>query len=360
MEKKKMGVGVIGCGMISTIYMKNMKERFSNIDLIACSALHIEHARKKAETFGIEALTVEELLADERIEIVVVLTPVHTHFSLIKQVLLAGKHVYCEKTITTTTAEAREIMELAEQKGLYLGAAPDTFLGEAIQSATKAITEGKIGEVTGFSISANRDLDWLIGIFRFLQAKGAGILYDYAVYHLTALVSMLGAVDEVAAFVMNRTEERMYLQKDRPDYGKTYLYQNESQAAAIIRMGNGAIGTLSVNGESNAKEYCDFIIYGKKGMLRLGDPNRFSTEVVWLPNEREERDLEPVILNSCHEEVDNLRGIGVSDMISSILDKKRNKANKELAYHVLDVIESMVRSGENHSFEHVLSTYQQP
>ena len=134
-----MRVGVIGAGAISDIYLQNMIYTFDQLEVISVAAKHRENARKKAEQYGLEDCTVEEMLADPRIEMVVILTPVGSHYELIKAALLAGKHVYTEKTITDDIVQAEELLALAEEKQLYLGSAPDTFLGAAWQTAKKVI-----------------------------------------------------------------------------------------------------------------------------------------------------------------------------------------------------------------------------
>ena len=126
---RKMRVGVIGTGAISDIYLQNMIHRFDQLEVVSVAAKHRENARKKAAQYSLEDCTVEEMLADPRIDMVVILTPVGTHYDLIRAALLAGKHVYTEKTITDDLAQAEELLALSEEKQLYLGSAPDTAYG---------------------------------------------------------------------------------------------------------------------------------------------------------------------------------------------------------------------------------------
>ena len=125
-----MKVGVIGAGAISDIYLTNMIEKFDNLEVVSIAAKHLEHAQMKAKQYGIKACTVEEMLADPEIEMVVILTPASTHFELAEQALLAGKHAYTEKTITDDFEKTKKLVKLAEEKRLYLGSAPDTFFGQ--------------------------------------------------------------------------------------------------------------------------------------------------------------------------------------------------------------------------------------
>ena len=139
MEQKKVCTGVVGAGAISDIYLKNMIHRFDNLSVKSICAGHIENAQKKAREYGVQAVTMEEMLDDPEIRLIVNLTPAHVHYSVIRAALEHGKHVYTEKTLTDDLEKSAELVELAREKGLYLGSAPDTFLGAALQTARAAI-----------------------------------------------------------------------------------------------------------------------------------------------------------------------------------------------------------------------------
>lgn len=359
--RKIMNVAVVGCGAISDIYLENMIYRFDNLNVIACCANHLEHAKEKAEKYGILACTYEEILADPSIDMVVILTPAPTHEVLIRQSLEVGKHVYTEKTMTLSAKTANALQELALAQNLFLGSAPDTFLGAALQTAKKAIDNGLIGEVTSFDICANRDLDYLAGLSQFLCMPGGGICYDYSVYHLTALISLLGPVDSVSAIVRNLAPERINTFPDSPTYGKPISYPNESQVFSILKLENGIAGTLSINGDSTIQDQAHFMIYGKKGILKLTDPNTFGGNVIYLPAQKDFEDHPtPQILNYGFSYGENSRGLGPSEMADAIFEKRENRANAELAVHVLDVIDHMVESSEKGAFVQVTSTCKRP
>lgn len=361
MGNRKLRVGVIGCGAISDIYLKNMMNEFHNLEVVACAAAHVENAVKKAEQYRIRGCTVEELLADDTIDMVVILTPASTHYELAKKALEAGKHVYTEKTMTIAPDTAAELIKLADEKGMYLGSAPDTFLGASWQTARKMIDEGKLGEITSFQISANRDLDVLAGVFGFLRMPGGGIGYDYGAYYLTALVSLLGPVKRAAASVRNRKPVRVNAAPQSPEFGREFSYSNESQVFAIVELENGVMGNFALNGDSVLADQAMFTIYGTKGILKLTDPNQFGGKNVFMANSCEFE--QP----SAWEEIENVfpyeensRGIGPAEMADAILNNRKNRANKELAYHVLDVIDTMMKSSDSGRFEEVNSTCERP
>ena len=266
--EKRFHIGIIGAGAISGRYIGTIQKSFPSLEVVAVCAAHRERAEKKAQEYGIAACSLEEMLADPSIDMVLNLTPVGAHYEIIRKALLAGKHVYTEKTMTDDPCTAGELAALAKEKGLYLGCAPDTFLGAAVQTARKAVDDGVIGEITSFAIAANRSNDLLLSLFPFLREPGAGVCYDYAVYYVTALVSLLGPVDRVAAMVRAPYPTHVNILPQSPDYGKVMDTPNESEVSAILRMKSGVAGTFMVNSDSVREDQSFFAIYGTKGILR--------------------------------------------------------------------------------------------
>lgn len=299
-ETKKMRVGVVGCGAISDIYLTNMIHNFENLEVAACCAGHLEHAKKKAEQYGIKGCTYEEILADPSIEMVVILTPAPTH-------------------------------------------------------------EGLIGEVTSFEACANRDLDLLASIFRFLRMPGGGICYDFGVYYLTAIVSLFGPVDRVVSSVRNLAAKRVNIIPGSPEYGQEFDYTNESQVFTILEMKNGVTGTFCVNGDSVINDQAVFTIYGKKGILKLVDPNNFGGDVVYIPGVKDwTQQTVPEVLHYGFDYSENSRGLGPSEMAEAIAEGRPNRASAKMAYHVLDTIDQIMKSAETGAFEKVPSTCERP
>ena len=335
---------VIGCGAISDIYLTNMIGKYSTLEVVACCAGRRESAEKKAAQYNIRPASVDEILEDPEVELIVVLTPAPTHYELVKRALLAGKHVYTEKPIATELWQAKELCALAEEKGLRLGSAPETFLGSSFQTARKALDEGLIGEITSFHIVANRDLTVLASFFKFLRQPGGGICYDYGVYYLTALCSLLGPVQQVYARVGNHSPIRKNVIPSSPEFGQDYAYDNESQVNAILTLKNGVTGTFSLNGDSAMQDQAYFTIQGTKGILQLGDANQFGGEIRFLPDDPMEcrwETLPPVSTLS-----DNCRGLGPANIAECIRMGGTHLASGKMACHVLDIVEQIMRSSE--------------
>ena len=354
--KQQLCVGVVGAGMISEIYLKNMTERFSNLKVKAVAARNIEHAKKRAEQFGIGFGTVKELLEDPEIELIVNLTPVGAHYEIVKAALNAGKHVFTEKTLTDDLEKAVELVALAKEKNLYLGCAPDTFLGSAVQTAKAALDAGSIGEVTGFVITANRNWLMLINGLPFLREKGPGMCFDYAVYHVTALVSLLGRVSAVSAFT-TFPKPYKYLMPGDPHYGEDLICPNETRVSAVLKMENGVTGTMMMDGDSILQPQSLFRIYGTGGVLEFGDPNQFGSPVRLLSAARNPRlPLEDKILESVNEYSDNARGLGVSLMANAIENSDENPVDAKLGYHVMEVLTKILESSESQKVESIESS----
>ena len=358
---KQMKVGVIGAGAISDIYLQNMIRRFPALEVISIASAGMVSARKKAEEYGLKACTADQMISDPEIEMVVVLTPVGSHEELIRKALEHGKHVYTEKTLTDSPESARKLLELANRKGLYLGSAPDTFLGAALQTARKALDEGLLGEVHSFAISATRCNDLLLSLFSFLREPGCGILYDYAVYYVTALVSLLGPVERVAAMVSAPYPEHTGIIPGKPDYGKAFATPNESQVSGILRLKSGVTGTLHIDADTVSSDEAYFTIYGTDGMLKLTDPNQFGGDVQFFPTARDGwKPLQPQVLPPVSDLTDNCRGIGPQEMAEAIAEGRPNRASREMAYHVLEVLSALLSGGKDGAFADISSSCERP
>ena len=357
--KDKAVLGIIGTGAISGIYLDNLTAKYPFIQVRGISSAHFENAEAKARQYGIKAYTTEDLLQDPEIDAVVILTPVSAHYGLIRSALQHGKHVYTEKTIAETMAQAKELADIAATEGLYLCSAPDTFLGSSIQTAKKSLEDSVIGTVHSFSISITRDNDILTAMFPFLRLAGAGALRDYLVYYLTALVSLLGPVRKVSAFLKTPYPERMNSLPNTKGYGEKISTPNEALISAILELENGIIGTINEDNESVILDRTDFAVNGKQGILLLGNPNNFGDPVRLLKPDGYQPGT-PEVLPMVNPYGENCRGLGTAEMVDAILKGRKSRTDKEMAMHVLDIIEAMETSAAQERVIHVRSTCAKP
>ncbi len=193
-ESDRARIGVIGCGNISEIYVKNLSTRFGNIEVAAVADLVAERAAAKAAAHGIpRACTVEELLADPSVDVVLNLTVPSAHAEVSLAALAAGKHVHTEKPLAISLKDADRILALARKKGLRVGTAPDTFLGAGIQTCIRLIDEDAIGlPVAATAFLANHGPEGWHPDPGFFYAQGGGPVFDMGPYYFTALIALLG------------------------------------------------------------------------------------------------------------------------------------------------------------------------
>lgn len=356
-------VGIVGVGAISDTFIGNIA-RFHNLELVGCTARDMGHIRAKGDQYGIAAMTMAELMDDESIDLVLNLTPVEAHAEVIERALLAGKHVYSEKTLTGDYASARALADLATAQGLRLGCAPDTFLGSAVQTAAAALAAGRIGQPTGFTIMLNRGMGVLYEFMPFTQRPGAGMGYDFGVYGLTAILSILGPAVEVCGFQQTNRPVRTY-KRPGPHEGETYEIQNENLMAGALRLASGVLGSVMFNGDSVFPEQPYLCIQGTEGLIYLPDPNSFGGDVTLTRvfTTREEflgGEIPSEVLPVRHRYSENSRGLGAADLAAAVAEARPHRASAEMACHMVEVLDGIVASAQTKRYHQLTSTFTVP
>jgi predicted dehydrogenase len=353
--KNSMRVGIIGCGNISGIYAKS-GSRFPNIEIAACADIDPGRARAVADEHGIPcAMDTEELLADPSIEVVVNLTVPAAHSEVALRALRKGKHVYNEKPLAVRRRDAREVLGLARDKGLRVGCAPDTFLGAGLQTCRMLIDEGAIGRPLAASAHMmKRGIEAWHPNPEFFYKKGAGPLFDMGPYYLTALVSMLGPVRRVTSSAQIGIPVRTITCQSRA--GQTIAVETPTHIAAVLDFEEGPVATLTTSFEVSSHSLPPIEIYGEEGTLAAPDPNTFGGPV--RIQKRGEQDWQEVPLAFPYAE--NSRGLGVSDMIHAELTGNPHRASGTLAFHVLDIMHSILDASETSRHMEITSTTPRP
>jgi len=330
---KKAKVGIIGCGNISGIYFKNLTNLFEITDMVACADLMPERAEAKAEEFGCKAVSVEDLLADPKIEIVVNLTIPIAHAEVALKAVAAGKSVHNEKPLTITREEGKKLLKNAKAKGVRVGCAPDTFMGGGIQTCVKLINDGWIGEPIGATafMTCHGHESWHPDP-EFYYKAGGGPMFDMGPYYLTALVALMGPVKRVTGSARVTFPERTIT--SQPKFGTKITVDTPTHIAGVMDFANGAVGTIITSFDVWAANLPRIEIYGTEGSLSVPDPNGFGGPV--KVKRASGGDWMEVPLT--HGHADNARGIGVADMAYGLRSGREHRSNGELAYHVLDIM----------------------
>lgn len=367
MAMEKIKTAVIGCGMISNIYIKNFQNLFSVIDLVAVCDNYAVNAQEKSERFGVPIMTMEQIKADPEIRLCVNLTGPAAHYAVIRELLEAGKNVFTEKMLCTDFEQGKALVALARKKGLYLGVAPDTFLGAGLQTARLLIDRGMIGQVTSARATINRSQALNSELFRFIRNPGGGFAYDVGVYYITALLSLLGPVKKVTGFVSEAKEHEAHILR-AGDYGTSWRTADNNLYTGALLFESGAVGTLHLDGESIDEEQPALVIYGTEGILKLGDPNSFCGYVRLIRNNTAEVEMpfthgytgSPLYGPETPADYGQHRGVGAAEMAWAMLGKRSHRASAELGLHTMELLCGLDRSSAEGIVYDMTTTFNQP
>ena len=326
---KQYGVGVVGCGNISDIYLKNINDMFQNLKLVGVADLDESKANAQAEKYSTK-----------------------THRMICEMALKAGKHVYVEKPLSLNVADGKYLLDLAKEKGLLIGGAPDTFLGGGISTCRKIIQEGWIGDIIGcnaFMLCHGHE-SWHPDP-EFYYEKGGGPMYDMGPYYLTALAKLVGPVATVAGMTKKGFDTRRITSEKK--FGKTIEVEVPTHVTGMLSFENGAVGYITTSFDVWGHELPRIEIYGTKGTLSVPDPNTFGGPVRLLTeNDKTFREM-PLAF----DHAENSRGYGISDMAQAIENGSLHEASGALTYHVLEVMDALHKSWNNRVFIDIESRF---
>ncbi len=348
-------VGIIGCGTISGIYLKN-GQRFEAYDVVACADLLLERARARAEEYRVpKACSVAELLADPEIDLVLNLTVPSVHAEISLAALEAGKSVYTEKPLAIRREDGRRLLAVAHERGLHVGCAPDTFLGGGLQTCRKLVDDGWIGEPVGATaFMMGRGPERWHPDPDFFYQPGAGPMFDMGPYYLTALMHLLGPVRRITASARVSFPERTILSEPRA--GASITVRTPTHVAGVMDFAGGPVGTLITSFDVWASQVPRIEVYGAEGTLSVPDPNTFGGPVRICRAGSDEWSELPLT----HGYSENSRGLGLADMAAAIRSGRPHRASGELAYHVLDCMQAFLDASDENRHVELASTCQRP
>ncbi len=321
-------------------------------------------AEAAAQRFGVSRAFTDcaEMLARGVVDAVTIAAPIGLHYRLGKLAVDAGKHVHFNKTMTTTVAEATDLIETARAKGLKLVASPGQVLHPRIQRIKQLIADGAIGTLCwaacgggfgtyhegerarqGDDILSNVDPTW------YFRKPGGGPLYDMTVYSLHELTSVLGPASRVTAMSGIRIKERQYrgqpLRCEADDNTLMLLDYGNSLFSLVYGTAAGVIGAY-VN-HSTASYFGTAGTVG--GMTLNGEPfdypGRAQTEQAKAAGNRHFQIL-PHVAGPHQAIVDSHVFEDIMQLVDRVREDKPSPVTAEQARHVVDIIESAYRSAE--------------
>ena len=348
-------VGLIGCGHIAETYFRAHKY-FNNFRIIKCADINHPAAKKCASTYKIKALSVKNLLKDKEIEIILNLTVPKAHFEVSKKALLNNKHVYTEKPMAINLKDGKELLKISKRKRLYIGNAPDTFLGGGNQKSKEILEKNFIGKINlGNIIFAYPGVQsYHPNPEPWFAKKEGGPVIDMGPYYLTALVNLLGPAKQVwGSFMWNKKKRIIGIGPRKGSSIKvlcptTYLGTIFFNSGAIIRF------TLSFDVIAHHRNHIE--LYGSKGSILVPDPNMFGGSVytckklggTWKEHKTNKMYLGKINIRQKSLRANeapinaNYRGVGLAEMAYCIQNNKKHRCNGDLSFHVLDIIQSIM------------------
>jgi predicted dehydrogenase len=346
-------IGIVGIGCISGIYLENITKRFQDIEIVGVCDLIRERAEQAVANYPIPKLYEDmyELCADPEVDIVLNLTRPYQHYDVTKTALLAGKHVYSEKPLGATWEEGVELVELAEERGLMIGGAPDTFLGAGIQTCRKLIDEGAIGDVVGATafMTGHGPESWHPDP-EFFYKRGGGPMMDMGPYYVTALINLLGGVKRLGGMVATPFRQRVMGCKEH--FGEVIEVEVPTSYYGVLEFESGVVASLMTSFDIYGARLPIIEIYGSKGTLRVPDPNCFGGPVIL--HTPEGGDVE---IPLAFDYPENSRALGLADMAAALEQGRRPRASYGQTLHVLEVLTGFERAVKNGGYLELTTRY---
>ncbi|MBB5662343.1 putative dehydrogenase [Rhizobium leguminosarum] len=362
----KLRIGVVGCGSISLAYMRNAP-LFRGVEITACADINADAAKRRASEFNLRAADVDALIDDTNIDLILNLTIPAAHFDVSMRALSAGKHVFTEKPLGVTAAEGRLLVNAAAEKSLMLGSAPDTFLGAAGRHARRQMEAGAIGRpVTGTAFMMGRGMEHWHHDPSFYYQAGAGPMMDMGPYYLTMMVNLMGPIRRVQAVATSGQEERL-ITAEGPKQGTTFKVGTPTSVLSLLEFDCGATVTFGTSWDVFRHSNHPIELHGTVGSLRLPDPDNFGGRVAlssrgapWLETDTSSALFGAVNWPIAAPDRANYRMLGLADLARAIIEARTPRASGDLALHVLDVMEAILRAGETGVAQTIPSTVAQP
>ena len=359
-------IGLIGCGHIAETYFRAEKY-FNNIKIIKCADINEKASKRCALNFGIKSVTVNDLLKDKEIEIILNLTIPKAHYQISKKALINGKHIYSEKPLAINLNDGKKLLKISKKKKLYLGNAPDTFLGGGIQKSKELVEKNIIGNVKlGNAVFAFPGIQsYHPNPEPWFTKKEGGPVIDMGPYYITALVNLLGPAKKVTGTIIQGQKYRTI--GIGPKKGKKFKVECPTTYLSTITFKNNSVIRLTLSFDVIAHQRNHIELYGEKGSMIVPDPNMFGGSVLtcnklgdnWKEFKTSKMPLGRINIRTQSSRANetptnaNYRGVGLSEMAYSIENKRKHLCSGEISLHVLDIITSIMKAARSGKIQYI-------
>jgi predicted dehydrogenase len=344
-----MNVALVGCGNIAARYARCIAAA-DGLGLVGATDLDLARAEALvAEHGGVVYRTLDELLADERVDTVVNLTIAASHVAVTAAALEAGKHVHSEKPLALRYEDARTLVEIALRNGVRLSSAPATLLGEAQQSAWKLLRDGAVGPVRVVYAEANwgRLERWHpdpTGIY------AVGPLADVGVYPLAIMTAIFGPVRRVHAYAATLETDRVHLD------GRPFRLEAPDFVVTSLELADGVVARLTASFYVAPSKQRGLEFHGDDGSLYMPTWDTFDARLELQARGGEYRTVPP--LREPYAGIDWSRAL--SDLAEAVAEGRPHRASGEHAAHIVEVLEAAQASVADGRYVAVHSDFRRP
>lgn len=270
-----MKIGFIGCGYVFDHYMTTWAQH-PGLHIAGVADRDAKRAQAVGAYYDLKVFdSSEALLADPEVGIVANFTSIESHYAVSKAALEAGKHVYSEKPLTQTMDEARDLVRLAEERGLRLSCAPSNALSATVQTLWKAVQDGAIGTPRIIYAEFDDNPVYLLKPETWKSRSGApwpylheyemGCTWEHVGYHLTWMCAIFGPVRAVTSFSSvvspDKTSEALH-PADTPDFSVATLDFESGVVArvtcSITAPADHEMRIIGNKGELSTDTYSDY------------------------------------------------------------------------------------------------------
>lgn len=353
-ENRKIKIGVIGCGSVSTQYLPHLsKQPF--VELVSVCDIKPERAVERAREYNVpnHYPHIDKMLAGAKFDLLVNLTDMQEHGRLNKQALMAGRNVWSEKPMANTYAEGKALFDLAKTKKLRIWGAPAVVNSPQFAFMSKTLQDGKLGKVAAAHAHyGHTGPHWSA----FFYEKGGGSLPDLGVYNLATLTGLLGPAKSIIAMTSIITPERTV-----DDKGKIKVVA-EDNAQVILEHNSGILSHVQCGfnyfdpygHEGKGQEKPTIQVWGSHGNMSLVgyDWAPHGVDLVTHENETSQRFVPDPGTYVWQE--------GASVISESLVKGIEPRIAADHALHVLEVIEAARASSDTGKKIKLQSTFKWP
>ncbi|HHG90415.1 MAG TPA: Gfo/Idh/MocA family oxidoreductase, partial [Devosia sp.] len=362
-SEKTFGIGIIGCGNISKTYL-DLVPLFRGLEVRAVADIAPQVAEARAAEYGTRAQSVDDLLENSELDVILNLTIPDAHYGVTKSIISAGKHAYSEKPLVLSVKEGLDLKKTAEDNGVQVGCAPDTFLGGAHQQARHIVDGGSLGKITSGTchVMSSGMESWHPSPDFFFRPGGGPIL-DLGPYYVANLINLLGPVARVTALAGTPKKKRII--GSGPRAGEKVPVSTPTTIHAVLEFEAGALITLGASWDVVAHGHNHMELYGETGTIFLPDPNFFGGKLFVADPGGQKEPVPPWehplgIANQGGEggrlTQANYRAAGLADMMKAIDEGRKARCSLEIALHSLEVLTAILKSAETGTVEHIITS----